>query len=119
VVVALHQVLANTLWMYLLACGLWGVLLYLRSRPVTSGYGGALVIGQAVVVLQGLLGVLLLVDGAAPRQGMHFLYGVASAVALPLAHVYAREHKGRNQPLLYGLACLFTFGLVLRAAGTA
>ena len=113
----LHNNLANTLWLFMLACGLWGVFSALRGG-FSPSLAGALVIGEGLVLVQGLLGGLTYLMGARPAQSLHFLYGVAAAVTLPGIYTYARTRSAKQQALLFGLGALFVFGLAIRGITT-
>lgn len=116
---ALHSVLSNSIIMYLLLIGLWGLVGYFRGFGLSPNYRGALVIGEVVLLVQAVLGVTLLLMGGAPRDGLHFLYGVAAFLGLPLAYSYVRGRDPRSALLVYSLTALFVFGLALRATITA
>ncbi|MBI4493883.1 MAG: hypothetical protein HY690_13915 [Chloroflexi bacterium] len=117
--IALHATLANSIILYLLLVGLWGLGGYFRGFRLTRNYTGALVIGEIVLVAQGVVGLALVLLGVMPGEGMHFLYGVASVLGLPLAHSYAQGRDDRQILLIYSLATLFVFGLAVRALTTA
>ncbi|MCA9991208.1 MAG: hypothetical protein KDE29_09410, partial [Anaerolineales bacterium] len=66
----IHSILSNTVWMFYLALGLWGLFRAIRKQGVDGGYLGAMVIIQVLVLLQGLMGgYLWLIDGARPGRG--------------------------------------------------
>lgn len=115
----IHGVLANSIVLYLLLVGLWGLGGYFRGFSMTPNYRGALVIGELVLLVQAVVGVVLVVMGLVPRDGLHFLYGAASALGLPLAYTYMRDRHDRRTLLVYSLTALFVFGLSLRAITTA
>lgn len=115
---SLHDRFASVLVLYLAASGLWGLLLGIRGVGPTAGYRGALVIAEAVVVLQGALGVGVLLGGR-PVDPIHLLYGAALVVALPLAWTLVRDRQPRGQSVALGLAALFAAGLALRGMATA
>jgi hypothetical protein len=98
--VELHARLGNAAVLFVLVCGLWGLIGYLRGQPVSPSFWGALVVGLR------------------PGQLIHFLYGVLTVLSLPTAYAYSRGRSGRRESLLYGLVCLFIFGLALRAMTT-
>jgi hypothetical protein len=118
VIQQLHVLIAQMTVTYFGLLGIWGVFLAVRRAPFDSGYRGALIIGVGLGVVQALVGLLLLVtSGRTPRDDLHYLYGLAVIVALPLMH----QLLGRRdfpRPLAYGLAALFTMGLALRAITT-
>lgn len=115
---SLHDRFGVAIVLYLVAAGLWGLLLGVRGVAPTAGYRGALIIAEGVIVLQGLLGVGVYVGGR-PAEPMHLLYGAALVVALPLAWTIVRDRQPRGQSVALGLAALFAAGLALRGMATA
>lgn len=114
----LHARLATALGLYLALLGIWGVAQgALRGGPSAS-YRGALVIVEVAIVAQGLLGVVAW-PARGPAQWIHVLYGLALALAIPLAASIAREGSPRRTSLTLGVASLFAAGLVIRGIGTA
>ena len=112
-----HNTLATTLLLFMLICGLWGVFGAVRGG-FSPSLAGALVLGEGLIVVQGLLGVLSYLTGARPVQMLHILYGLAAAITLPGIYTYARDKTARQQALLFGLGALFIVGLALRGMTT-
>jgi len=104
---------------YTFLLGLWGLFRFLRHQGPDGNYNGALVIAQGIFVVQAVLGVVLVLLGQMPGQGIHFLYGVSTFVAFPLAYTWAHGRSDSRASLIYGLTALFTWGLCLRAFDTA
>ena len=113
----LHDNLANTMWMFMLACGIWGVFSALRGG-FSASLAGALVIGEGLIIVQGILGGVSYLTGARPGQSLHFLYGLAAAITLPGIYTYARNRPAKQQAMLFGLGALFVFGLAIRGITT-
>ena len=112
----LHERLTITVLLFMSALGLWGIWSYLRGEGVTGSYWGALVIGEILLVLQGIIGAALFAGGARPsRTAIHILYGVFLAVALPGAFSFNRDRSNLLEPLIYGLVALFLAGVSIRA----
>ncbi len=118
ILVSLHARFGTAIVYYLLALGAWGILLGARGRGPSSSYRGALVIAEIVAVAQGALGVLALV-ARPPANSLHLLYGVALALALPLAATYVRGRTPRQTSLVFGLVAFFAAGLAIRGLTTA
>lgn len=115
-----HRVLSNTIWMFYLAIGLWGLYRALRGRPVDGSYFGAVAVIQIVIVLQAILGVILYLNGARPgRELVHYLYAAFGVVFLPGLFAYLRGDDSNQAQWIYALASLFMFGVILRIIGTA
>ncbi|NOZ29411.1 MAG: hypothetical protein GXP39_15355 [Chloroflexi bacterium] len=116
--IEVHDRLANTVLLYLLAMTLWGWWRFLRRRGVDGSYWGALVIVELVLIVQGGLGGFLWLQGIRPARSIHVLYGVMSILALPTAYAYTRGRGERAEMLLYSVVTLILIGLVLRAMMT-
>lgn len=114
----IHGRLALTAIMFALALGVWAAWNYFRGQGVTSSYWGAVVIGELLMLGQGVLGILLLLTGERPADILHLLYGVLVALTLPAVYVYTNGRTTRNENALYALASFFIFGLALRAITT-
>jgi len=116
--VDIHARLATTAALYLFICGVWGLWSYFRGRTVGPSYRGALAIAEMLIVGLGLLGLILFLMGLRPRDSLHILYGVTSAIALPGAYIYTLARSERSRLLIYALVSLFVFGLILRGIAT-
>lgn len=114
----IHGMLANTVLLFMVLAGAWGVLRYARRRGVDGGYWGVLVIGELLILVQGILGMVLLAGGEQPGRGIHVLYGAVAALTLPAAYGFTRARDDRRASLVYGLLCLFVGAIAWRAATT-
>jgi len=114
-----HDRLSNAVLIYAVILGVWGIYNFLQRRGVSEGYWGALVIGQLLIMAQGLLGGLLWYTNAPPERGVHLLYGVTTALGIPAVYVYTRGREGRAENLAYGSASLLVAILAYRAVMTA
>ena len=114
----IHHQLANTGVLYMLVCGVWGLYMTVRKQPMNANYRGMLAIGYGLGILIGLLGMLLLLSGAQPRDPLHILYGIVLAVALPGAAAYFNERPNERKPLIYALTSFFVLGIMIRGITT-
>ena len=115
----IHASLATTVLYYFLILALWGLWRFARKQGIDSSFWGALVIAEALVVLQGGLGAYLWLSGLQPGRGwIHVLYGVVSVLALPTVFAYTHGDQDRRAMLVYAVALLFLVGITLRATGT-
>ena len=80
----LHAILGSAVLLVNGVAGLWGAWLWWRAEPQPA-FWSVLRAGQALLVVQVLLGALLLALGEEP-DSLHVLYG-----ALPLAIVFVAE----------------------------
>lgn len=114
----LHASLANTMILFMLACGVWGLFGALRGG-LGGSLAGALVIGEGLILAQSLLGVISFFLGNRPAQGgLHYLYGVSAALTLPGIYSYTRNRPPTMQALWFGGGALFIVGLALRGRTT-
>ena len=114
----LHAGLARAILLYLAALGAWGLFLAARGSGPSPSYRGALVIVEVGILAQGLLGALAW-PAHGPPDWIHVLYGLALALALPLAATLVREGSPRRTALFLGIASFFAAGLAIRGMTTA
>ncbi|MBK7897217.1 MAG: hypothetical protein IPJ90_20490 [Anaerolineaceae bacterium] len=117
-VVILHEGLSNMSWMFFLALGLWGLVRAIRVLPVDGSYLGAVAIGQGLLWVQSVIGVILWINGrlaALSRPEVHILYGAFVMIFLPFIYFTALrgDDSNRGQWVL-AFSTLFMFGVVLR-----
>ena len=118
VVLSLHGRIATAIVLYLGIVGLWGIVLGVRGSGPTPNFIGALLMFEVAAIVQGVLGAVLLFSRS-PSQSLHVLYGVALAVALPLAATMVRKREPRAASFAFGFMALFAAGLALRGISTA
>jgi hypothetical protein len=116
----IHTRLAGTALLFSILMSLWGFFRFFRKQGVGSSYWGAAVVAVILILVQGGLGVLLWFTGEiGQRPGyVHWLYGAALALAIPLVYSYTKGKQERPEMLLYAVAFLIMVGLVLRAMVT-
>ncbi len=123
VVILIHTNLSNTIWLFFLALGLWGIWRAARGQGVDGSYLGALVIGEILYIVQGVLGGILWLNGLLPNVGrptMHILYGSFALVFMPFVYfVWLKGDDSRQAQWVLSFTTLFLFGIALRAVGTA
>jgi hypothetical protein len=105
----------------LIFCGImavWGLFRFFLKRGVSSGYWGAVIVAEVVILGEGLLGIYLWFIGQRPERSIHWLYGAALALAMPLVYTATKGRQDRPEMLLYGVGFLVMFFLVLRAMVT-
>ena len=117
-IVQIHAVLSNSVVLFFLLLGVWGLIRAIRKNGVDGSYLGAMVIGEVLFILQALLGLILVIDGARPGRIVHFIYGSFALVALPGLFAYLKGDDSNQAQWYYALASLFLFGIALRAIGT-
>ncbi|MDT8305784.1 MAG: hypothetical protein RRC07_07595 [Anaerolineae bacterium] len=120
VVGELHRALSNTIWMFYLFMGVWGIYRAIRRQPVNGSYFGAIAVIQIVLVVQVLMGGALYLTGLRPeRELIHYLYGAFGVVFLPGLFAYLKGDDSNSAQWLFALASLFMYGVVRRVIETA
>jgi len=121
-VTTIHGLLSNTIWLFFLALGLWGIFRAIRKQGVDGSYLGAMVIGQVIYYVQGVLGLILWIGGHLPavaRPPMHILYGAFALVFLPFVYfTWLKGDDSNRAQWVLAFSTLFLFGIALRAVGT-
>jgi hypothetical protein len=117
--VEIHGNLANAALIYFAVLAAWGLVRFARRQGVGTNYWGALVIAELLILALGGLGAFLWYTGHRPGRGIHILYGLVSALAIPAVYAFTRGDEERRDMLMYGVAALVTVGLILRAMTTA
>ena len=112
---SLHDGLANTATLYTLILAGWGFWRYARGKGVDGSFLGAVVVGELLLIVQALAGVLLLGGGAQVDRGVHILYGVTALLSFPALYAFTRGRDSRREMLLWALLALFVFGVTIRA----
>ena len=93
----------------------WSASLYVRKHAASGSYRATLVLTEGLFIVQGLVGIAMFLGGARPHDRLHWLYGPLLVIVLPIAASYLMGRESRREPLVYGLAALFMFGLAVRA----
>lgn len=113
-----HARFAVSVILYMAIVAVWGIATYFRKTGMSGNYRGTLVIGELMLVAQGVFGIVLVSSGYRPAHSLHFLYGGLTVFVLPVLMSYARFRPKHQQPLVYGLGALFITGLAIRALMT-
>lgn len=117
-VLGLHQINAIALVVTnLLACG-WGASYLLRRRYPGRIYAHVLAAGQALLIAQVAIGLLLLSDGHRAPDELHYLYGALALGAVLSPWLYAPPVPARRLAWFVG-ATLFATALAVRAYTTS
>ncbi len=117
IVAQMHATLAQTVMYYFFAIGVWGLIEYIRGGELGGNIGGAFVIGQVVVGIQVILGLVILAGGFTV-QSVHFLYGITAIISMPFAWSYMRSRHPRQALAVYSLVALWICGLAIRGIVT-
>jgi heme A synthase len=97
----LHGFGARVLIVFAIVLGVWGAYHYFRSRQVSGGFRSTYLIMAALIPIQGVLGVIALLVGGQPTEGiLHMVYGAFATLFVPGAYVYARGADKRREALV-------------------
>jgi len=117
--VEIHRTLSSMIGLYSLLLAGWGLFNFLRRNPPDGNYNGALAIAVGLFLVEGIVGVILVLTGQMPsRGGIHFLYGVTILITIPAIYAFTRGSNTTRESLLYGLGMLFIWGMSDRAVET-
>lgn len=117
-VLLFHERLATTVMLFMGAIGFWGLFSFARGQVLSGSISGALLIGQGLVIVQGILGAILFIDGGHRPSSVHYLYGITAIIITPFVWSYVRDRHPRQGLLFYSLTALFIFGLAIRGMQT-
>lgn len=100
---------------------IWGFILFFTKRTTNPSWRISLIVTAVLALLQGLLGVVLVIMGLKPGTGtgiyyLHYVYGGIAALGLPIAVTYATSGKNpRRDVLIFSIAALIVAAVAVRA----
>ncbi len=103
--------------------GIWGLVLFFQKKEVINRpWKIALIVTAVDGLIQGLLGIVLVLLGQKPGTGtglyyLHYVYGAIVILALPVAYTYASK-KVRTTILIFAIAALVIAAAAARAMMT-
>jgi heme A synthase len=120
IIVRIHQFIFLPVVLYFAILALLGIFWFFRGEPPNGSYLGALVIGEGLIVVQAIVGLLVFASGKHPHDGLHWLYGAVLLLALPIAYFLGnqREEQDRVVTGYFAIACALMVGLAFRAYAT-
>jgi hypothetical protein len=116
--VVVHNFLSRAFLAFAGVVAIWGFFLFVQNREIGGDFWGTIVVGEGLIALQALIGGVLVVNGALPARGIHFLYGALCVLTWPAVYAFTQGHTGRREALAWGLVSAFLFGLAMRALAT-
>jgi hypothetical protein len=114
-----HRLLGTAFLYYTVIITIWSLVHLLRRQEVGGSFWGAVAIGEGLMVLQVLVGVIMALQGFRPARELHFVYGGVALLTWPAVFTFTRGAPGRREALWWTLASAFLFGITLRAMVTA
>jgi hypothetical protein len=116
----IHDRLQIAFMLFMIVIGIWGCALFFMNRAISGDFWGALAIGEGLVIIEAIVGILLYINGARPaRDIFHILYGVVAFISIPGTFAFTRGRDNRFEALIYGLMGFFLMGIALRTRTTA
>lgn len=119
----IHAGLAQTGILFMIALGVWAIVLRIRSRPLNGSWYGGLAVGEVLMVVQFVIGFVLYGQGLGdnlPRAFVHILYGAVAVITLPAAYAYLSKLEDENvKSILFAIVCFFLLEVVIRARDVA
>jgi hypothetical protein len=117
----IHRQLAISGILYMAAAGFVGVWMWIRKSPMDANYRGILAIGWVLGLVIGALGLTMLLAGASPRDPLHILYGIVTAISVPGMGGWQiqRGHSDLVKPRFYAITAFFVMGVMIRGIMTA
>jgi heme A synthase len=116
--VAVHSFLSRAFLAFTGIVTIWSLFVFIRNREIGGDFWGTIVVGEGLVAVQAAIGGLLVLKGALPARGIHFLYGALCALTWPAVFTFTQGRTGRREALIWALLSAFLFGLALRAIVT-
>lgn len=90
-----------------------------RNRPeVLASLRVFVRLCAAVAAIEAAIGIVLLIAGHRPAEGIHFFYGAATVIPIPAAELLARRAGARDEWLYLAGGALATALFGLRAVTT-
>jgi hypothetical protein len=110
--VTFHLRLAHAVLLLGLVGTAWAAFCVLRRRP-SPGLRVFVRLSAVVVAVQAVVGIVLLATGDRPQDGIHFFYGPAVLLSLPLALLagWRRDERGEHLALLCGCVAVVLFSI--------
>ncbi len=119
-VVSIHGFVANAVNIFTLLVALYAAWKYLKREELSSDFWGTVVVGEGLMLVQAVLGIILLIEGLFPAQWVHLLYGAVTALTWPVTYTYTRgKQPPVREALIWMIVSAILFGVTLRARTTA
>ncbi len=114
----IHAAVANAISIFTLLVTLLALWKVIRRQGLGPDFWGAVIIGEGLILIQAIVGIILWIMGLPPGRQIHFLYGPLVALTWPAIWAYTRNLKPEREALWWMLGSAFLFFLSLRASST-
>src|ERR1700716_3370673 len=112
-----HKYLGESIAAIFLILFVWGTIRWIVNKDPGRYFWGLLGLGQVLLGVQILFGVILLATGRAkvgPKAWLHYAYGLFPVLVLYAAHRISKKYEGVEWAV-FAVASAVIFGLLLRA----
>jgi heme A synthase len=121
-ILTLHTYNVYLIWLTFAITGIWGLILYFQKREIIKPWRISMLVALAFAVLQGLLGIYMVIGGHKPGGGtgdyyLHYVYGGIVVLGIPLVWLsFTSNGENRRRDLLiYSIAALVVVAAAIRA----
>jgi hypothetical protein len=111
-----HKYLGESIAAIFLILFVWGTIFWIRNKNPGRYFWGMLGVGQVLLGVQILFGVILLAMGRS-KAWLHYSYGLFAVLVLYAAHRISKKFGGVEWAV-FAVASAIIFGLLLRAYQT-
>lgn len=115
----IHGLLGRAFLFFSVFIAAWALLQVVRGREIGGDFWGAVAIGEGLIVLQTVVGIILVLQNRMPARPIHFVYGGVALLLWPAVFAFTRGDTSRRAGLWWLLASAFLVGVGFRALTTA
>lgn len=120
-ILTLHRYNPAFIFVSALVAGIWGIVLLVQKRGFIRPWRISLIVAVCFGLLQGLLGLILVLSGLKPGGGtglfyLHYVYGGIVILAIPVALTYTSSGKNeRRDMIIFTIAAFILVAAAVRA----
>lgn len=85
-----HGLLGRSFLFFSALITLWALLQTVRGREIGGDFWGAVAIGEGLIVLQTIVGIILVLQHRMPARPIHFVYGGVALLLWPAVFAFTR-----------------------------
>ena len=91
-----HGLLGRSFLFFSALITLWALLQTVRGREIGGDFWGAVAIGEGLIVLQTIVGIILVLQHRMPARPIHFVYGGVALLLWPAVFAFTRGDTSRR-----------------------